>query len=306
LKRPASRRTQHASRVRSPRREPAKSRFTSCQLRSPDLSCGFVSKRAFSNQDFLARVRDYLPMDAVVANLDAEGKRARNAVAGAMQEHVFYLFDSEAMLAMSHAIEELALDEANGTLLAIFGCFKDFEPHRERYWQLAATLKDVRVLASGKKPRQHGHLRFLTTRKSGLNSLCAVVYEGGRANALLLGCADPAKHAGDHRFVGFYSLNNQVIARLRQDIDRLIDGRSSTFREFKRQQAIDRLAKQIQAQFAREEAALGTAIRKLHFDGKRYQPRHFAAEFDRSLLRLAQMKVRLPELANDDTCPASR
>src|SRR5206468_11554281 len=102
-------------------------------------------------------------MDASVWNTDEQGRPCSCAVAGGLLENHFYLFDAEAILAASHAIEELALEEANGLLLATMQEFKYFEPHRERYWQLAATLEEARVIAKGKRPPRHGHLKFNAT-----------------------------------------------------------------------------------------------------------------------------------------------
>src|SRR5207249_11388916 len=102
-------------------------------------------------------------MDASVWNTNEKGKPSSCAIATGMLENHFYLFDAEAILAASHAIEELALEQANGTLLATMQRFKQFEPHRERYWQVAPTLADVRLIAHGKQPPPHGHSKFTAT-----------------------------------------------------------------------------------------------------------------------------------------------
>jgi len=54
------------------------------------------------------------------------------------------LLDAEAAMAIGHAIEDLALEEANGSLLGAFQGSEYFEPHRERYRQLAATIDQSR------------------------------------------------------------------------------------------------------------------------------------------------------------------
>ena len=92
-----------------------------------------LKKKPLSNEVFLRHVRDYLPMDASVWDTDDKGKPCSCALSAGMVENRFYRFDAEAFLAASHAIEELALEEACGFLLATMQEFRHFEPHRERY-----------------------------------------------------------------------------------------------------------------------------------------------------------------------------
>src|SRR5437879_13501270 len=115
-------------------------------------------------------------MDASVWNTDEKGKPCSCALSSGMMENHFYRFDAEAILAVSHAIEELALEEANGFLLATMQEFKNFEPHRERYWQLAATLEDARVIAKGRRLPRHVHLKFIATDATTLAPFWTVLY----------------------------------------------------------------------------------------------------------------------------------
>src|SRR6266545_2969031 len=148
-------------------------------------------------------------MDASVWNTDEKGRLTSCAIASGMVENHFYLFDAEAILAGSHAIEELALEEASGFLLATMQEFKNFEPHRERYWQLAATLEEARVIAKGKRPARHGHLKFSDTSDRTLAQFWTVLYLGRRRQALLV-CrqANQAKAFEQRRFDGFYTFDS--------------------------------------------------------------------------------------------------
>jgi len=236
-------------------------------------------------------------MDASVWNTDEHGRPRACAVAGGLLENHFYLFDAEAVLAVSHAIEELALEEANGTLLATMQGFRYFEPHRERYWQLAATLADVRVIAHGKQPPRHGHLKFIATNHKALGPLWTVLYQGHRRQAMLV-CrqTNTAKTFEERRFEGCYTFNRELIARVRRDLDQILAGGALRMREFERLLAIDQAAKKLAAEFTREHKAVDSALRKLQTAGDHDPPRHFEAAVQKSLGRLKRLTDRLPDL----------
>jgi len=236
-------------------------------------------------------------MDASVWNTDERGRPSSRAVAGGMLENHLYLFDSEALLAASHAIEELALEEANGTLLAAMQGFKHFEPHRERYWQLAATLEDVRVIAYGKQPPRHGHLKFIATSHKALGPVWTVLYQGQRRQAMLV-CrqTNRAKTFEEKRFEGCYTFDRELIARLRQNLEQILSGHATRLREFERLIAIDEAAKKLAAEFTREHQAVDSALRKLPAARDQYPVRHFEAVVRQSLNRLKQLTDRMPYL----------
>ena len=236
-------------------------------------------------------------MDAAVWHTDEKGRPSGSAISTGMVENHFYLFDAEAVLAVSHAIEELALEEANGFLLATMQDFKNFEPHRERYWQLAATLEEARVIGKGKRLPRHGHLKFLATNDRALGQYWTVLYQGHQRQAMLV-CrqANEAKDFEKRLFEGFYTFNTGLIIRVRRDIEGIMARRASQMREFERVRAIDHGAKQLGLQFTREHKAVEDALRKLQIAGDRYQPRHFAADLEKSLNRLKLLSDKLPGL----------
>ena len=238
-------------------------------------------------------------MDASVWNTDDQGRPCSGAVAGGMLENHCYLFDAEALLATSHAIEELALEEANGTLLATMQEFKHFEPHRERYWQLAATLADLRVVAHGKHPPRHGHLKFLATNHKALEPFWTVLYQGIRRQAMLV-CrqTNRAKAFEEKRFEGCYTFDREWIARVRHDLEQVLAGHAARLREFERLIAIDQAAKKLALEFTREHKAVDSALRKLRTSGDHYPARQFAAVVQQSLNRLKQLTDRMPDLVS--------
>lgn len=255
-------------------------------------------KKPLSNEDFLRHVRDYLPMDSSVWNTDEKGNPCSCAISSGMVENHFYRFDADAVLAASHAIEELALEEANGFLLATMQEFGHFEPHRERYWQLAATLEEARVIARGRRPPRHGHLKFMATSHRALKPLWTVLYQGHHRQAMVV-CrqANGAKHFEQKQFDGFYTFSPTLIARVRRDVEDILAGRAARLREFERLEAIDRAAKRLGAEFAREHKNVEDALRKLQIAGERYPARHFAADLEKSLSRLRVLTGKLPDLA---------
>jgi hypothetical protein len=256
-----------------------------------------ANKHRFSNQEFLAGVRDYMHLGALVREPDAEGRPSRDAMLADLRENAFYLFDGEAMRAITHAVEDLALEEANGRLMAAFQDFSQFEPHRERYGQLAATIDQVEVIAASTVPRRVRRVAFTTDRRGACRPFWFVLYEGRRAHVLLIGRQmNSAREFEEKQFLGFYTFDPRVLQRVRRDVEDLRAGRGSTMREFARQHAIDHAAKQMQTEFALQTQALHQALRRLQLDGVRYRTRNFASDLEKGLSRLSQWKARLPEI----------
>src|SRR2546425_3447589 len=199
-------------------------------------------------------------MDAAVWTTDEQGRPCSCAISVGMEEDRFYLFDAEAVLSASRAIEELALEEASGSLLATMQDFKYFAPYRERYWRLAATLDRVRVIAKGRTPPSRDHVKFLACVPRALAPFWTVLYEGVRTRALLICRQTNGTDLFERkRFVGFYTLDASQIARVRHDIEQILAGKRVKMVEFERLMAIDRAAKRIDAFFDRERKEVESA-----------------------------------------------
>ena len=233
----------------------------------------------------------------MVLETDAAGKSAGPAVLRNLSENRFYFFNAEAMSALCHATEDLALEEANGSLLAAFQQFRDFEPHRERYAQLAATIDRVDVLATGRTPRRARRIRFITDSKASCREFRMVLCEGRRHQALVFARQkNKAARFDDKQFTGFYTFDAGLISRVRRDLEDVIAGRSAALREFGRLRAIDQAAKQMNMAFSRERDALSNAVRRLQLEGDQYQAGHFTSDLEKGLSRLHQWKTRLPDI----------
>src|SRR5580658_6381532 len=72
-----------------------------------------------------------------------------------------HVMDSEAMLAISHAIEDVAAEERQGELIATFQDFKNFLPYKNRYIGMAEELDAVRVWGCGTIPKKCGNVDFI-------------------------------------------------------------------------------------------------------------------------------------------------
>jgi len=258
---------------------------------------GVASKRHFSNHEFLGLARDYLPLDAVVRQIGADGNPGERVHQHGLRENTFYQLDADAVVAIGNAIEDLALEEADGSLIGCFQHFKDFEAHRERYGHLAATIERVEVLAGGRIPSRIRHLKFTQADRKLCKDYRAILYEGRQRRALLI-CQqmNPVPKSEDRNFLGFYTFNPWLINRIGQELVEFARGQRASLPEFMRQQSIDRTAKQIKMEFAREKEALNLAVSRLQADSGRYEVRHFMSDLEKGLSRLQQWKARMPEI----------
>lgn len=249
---------------------------------------------AIDNSSFLERVCDYLPMDAVIRTLCDHGQPGPKLSCQNLQENSFFLFDAETLLAVSHAIEELALEEGNGTLFLACQDFKHFEPHRERYWQVAATIEEALVTGQGAKPRRHGHLKFVPLKGNALATYWILHYRG-KNGQVLFACrqTNQARRFDDKDFTGFYTLNAKACDRIRAEVDAARAGKLGSLPEFDRQLALDCTAKRVAVEFFREQTALTRSIRRLQLQDGQNHRQQFLKAMEQSLQRLTELKTTL-------------
>ncbi len=269
--------------------------FPLVSVTGADLHCG-VRNKGLSSQEFLGRVREYLPEENGICETDGSGKCLQSILLSNLEENTFYLFDADAALAFSHTVEDFALDDANGTLLAAMQNAGQFEPHRERYQQLAATLKKVELIACGKLLRGHKRLKFC--RDAGVvKSFWMVLYEGRKCQAMFLGeQANDAETFDEKKFTGFFTFNPRLISEAREDMAECLAARRPQLRQFAQLHKLDRAAKHLKIKFAREKDAIDIAIRKLQSHGKKYRGKHLLADLNKTLERLNRLQTHLPEL----------
>ena len=127
-----------------------------------------------------------------------------------------HVMDSTAMVAISHAIVDLALEERRGELIAVFQDFKNFLPYRKRYMGLAEDLDAVRVWGCGEIPKKCGKVDFVPADEKRLRRYWLMLFEAEHARSVLL-CKqiNRAEKFEEKRFLGFYSFNPYLVQSIR-------------------------------------------------------------------------------------------
>lgn len=256
-----------------------------------------LSNRKPMDTEFLSLVRHYLSHHSTAQELDGDGKPGRNVLPGGLQENRFYRFDAEAMCAVRYAIEDLALEAANGAVLSSFPCARDFEVHRERYQHLAATVQKVDLVISGVLPRRLAHTRFIKDARGSCRSYAAIAYEARETQIVFVCQPINATAVPDDRlYDGLFSFSPRLVKRFRQEMLAMASGQLPVLREFHRLRALDRANKQVQAAFARERQVLEATLQHMLVDGRRCRTTHLAADLERGLDRLHRWRSRLVEM----------
>ena len=224
-------------------------------------------------------------MEATTRQIDAPERR--NALDSGLADNVFYEFDADSLVALWHALEDIALEEASGSLIATIQEFPWLESQRERYEQLALTLDNVEVIGSGAVPRRIPRTKFTTDKKGALKRYRSLLYKGPHVQAAFV--AEQMNEAKDfeaRRFTGFYTFEARLVDRLHADL----------IREFARQRAIYDADREIQRELAMQGEALAKAVRRLRLDSGPYRTRDFISELEKGLSRLVQWKNKMPKL----------
>ena len=139
-----------------------------------------------------------------------------------------HVMDSDAMLAISHAIEDIAGESRRGELIATFQDFENFLPHRKRYMSLAEDLDAVRVWGSGPVPKSCGKIDFVEAGEERIRRYWLVLFDSEETRAVLL-CkqVNKASKFEDKKFIGFYSFNPYLVQSIRWRFNLLSSGLSS-------------------------------------------------------------------------------
>ncbi|MEM1059268.1 MAG: DICT sensory domain-containing protein [Verrucomicrobiota bacterium] len=138
---------------------------------------------------------------------------------------VHHILDSPVMLAISHAIEDLALEHGGGELISTFQDFKNFAPQKERYLELAEKLDSVRVWGSGEPPEGCRDIDFVYVDDPKVRKYWLVLYDNPECHAMLL-CrqVNRALKYENKKFVGFYSFNPYLVQSIRWRFNLLSSG----------------------------------------------------------------------------------
>ncbi|MDX6765276.1 MAG: DICT sensory domain-containing protein [Candidatus Methylacidiphilales bacterium] len=130
---------------------------------------------------------------------------------------VTHVFNNEAMLAISHAIEDLAGEVREGELISTFQNLKNFLPQRKRYVGLSRDLDAVRVWGSGMIPARCPSIDFIPIFRPELERYWIVLFSSPEHHAVLV-CRqiNEAKDFSDKVFAGFYSFNPFLTESIRR------------------------------------------------------------------------------------------
>ena len=149
---------------------------------------------------------------------------------------VTHLFNHEAMLAASHAIEDLARDTGCGELIATFQRIENFSPQQERYQQIAQEIDAVRVWAEGDPTRRTASsIDFVPIFHPLLARYWVVLFESPDIHAVLF-CkqANEAQDFARKIFSGFYSFNPFLVRCIRRRFSLLAAGVDGVVNHFER------------------------------------------------------------------------
>ncbi|MCE0484260.1 MAG: hypothetical protein LV479_08490 [Methylacidiphilales bacterium] len=122
----------------------------------------------------------------------------------------------EAMVAISHAIEDIASEVGKGELIATFQDFKNFLPYKAKYMSLADELDAVRVWGCGPVPKNCGNIDFVSAEESRLKRYWLVLFDSEKSRAVLL-CrqVNRSSQLKEKKFIGFYSFNPYLVQSIR-------------------------------------------------------------------------------------------
>ena len=239
---------------------------------------------------FIASVRAYLLTDAHIRHHTAEGRPGSDAMPGALQENRFYYFDEDACQAFFHAIEDLAMEEAQGTLVALVSSFKEFEGHRERYEQIGVTLDKVAVAGFGRVPKPIHRVHLSEAPRKLAGDYRMISLHAGKVEVIFIA---RTAGGGSHQHLGFFTFNPRLTARMRTALTSALKGKGSELREFERLLGVDQAAKQIEADLNRQRDAVDRAMLELREGGDPVRTGRVATELEKGATRLSEWKNRL-------------
>jgi hypothetical protein len=257
-------------------------------------------KKHATNQTFLPRMGEYLSGRARAWHLTMSGGLGTCFVPVHLGPDEFYGLDADAMLAITHGIEDLALEKARGKLMVSFQDLKYFDDHREQYWQLAATIEEVAVLGTGQVPRPESRIHFHSVGHTVLQHFWLVIYQAPSDHIMLMGRQlNDTQFIPEKRFLAYYTFEAPIIERTRRDIEAVLAGSSDGLPEFERMRSIDQALRWVSEAFTREQENLAQNLEELRSPGQVTQV--FFDQYDDSLERLGRMKQRLANLLAERT-----
>jgi hypothetical protein len=136
------------------------------------------------------------------------------------ESDIIHLFNNEAMLAVSHAIEDLASEQREGELISTFQKMKNFLPQKKRYTGLSKDLDSVRVWGEGEPPKRCGRIDFIPIFRPELFKYWIVLFSSTKVKAVLI-CrqVNQSEVFTEKLFAGFYSFNPFLVESVRRQFN---------------------------------------------------------------------------------------
>jgi hypothetical protein len=195
-----------------------------------------TSEEKKSERLFRSRIKPYLKVKKTRTVPASRKYRSRSAQKVELPiSDVTHLFNHEAMLAVSHAIEDLAEHIGEGELISTFQHVNHFTPQRQRYLTLAKCLDAVRVWAEGEPPANTASIDFIPIFHPELTRYWVVLFDSEEIHAVLFckqanGCCEFPKKV----FSGFYSFNPFLVRCIRRRFSLLACGMDGVISDFER------------------------------------------------------------------------
>ncbi|NCY22506.1 hypothetical protein EBX31_11210 [bacterium] len=195
-----------------------------------------TSEEKKSERLFRSRIKPYLKVKKPRSVRTSRKHRPRREDGWSLPDSdVSHLFNHEAMLAVSHAIEDLAGHIGEGELISTFQHVDHFRAQRERYLELAKRLDAVRVWAEGEPPHGSSSIDFIPIFHPELTRYWVVLFDSEEIHAVLFckqanGCCDFPKKI----FSGFYSFNPFLVRCIRRRFSLLACGMDGVVSDFER------------------------------------------------------------------------
>lgn len=136
------------------------------------------------------------------------------------ESDITHVYNNEAMLAISHAIEDLASETREGELISTFQELKNFMPQKKRYLGLARDLDAVRVWGNGTVPTGCRGVDFIPIFRPELLRYWMVLFASRETHAVLL-CrqVDESTEFQKKVFAGFYSFNPFLVESVKRNFN---------------------------------------------------------------------------------------
>jgi hypothetical protein len=167
-----------------------------------------------------------------------KGKLTLGQLVSIPERDIIHVFASDAMLAISHAIEDLAGEVRSGELISTFQYFKNFAPQKKRYVALARDLDAVRVWGAGEPPKGCPGVDFIVAEDPKIIKYWVVLFDAPQSHAVLV-CkqVNRTTEYAKKKFVGFYSFNPYLVQSIRWRFNMLSSGLSKIATHFDKSMA---------------------------------------------------------------------